>query len=574
MAASSEGRRRFEREAHATSVLNHPGICTLYDVGEHEGIAFLVMELAEGESLAARLKHGPLPIMDAVQYGAQMAEALAAAHRQGIVHRDLKPANVMLTPHGVKLLDFGLAALRPRGMLVDEGHAEGLTTPGTILGTLQYMAPEQLQGKPVDARADIFSLGAILYEMLTGRSALNTESSAGVADAVQGRVPRPLSLERPAVPLALDSTVTRCLNKRPAERWQNASDLAKQLRGLEMSRAVAPSHSIFRSTRRRTMTWLAATAAITLVSVQYVASLREQSADRPVYRFAVPPPGGTSYEQLFSISPDGRRLAFTAADVAGRRSLWIRSLEGLMPQHVAGTEGALYPFWSPDSRSVGFFADLKLKIAELGTGTIRILTDSGVGGGGTWSADDVILFADESIPSGRASHAGLRRISAGGGMATAVTGVDTGQAILAYPHFLPDGRRFLYMRLQRGMSEPGVYVGRLDTSESKRILPAIVTPVTPRYTQINGPLRATYAAGHVFYVNHSDGTLVAQPFDMSRLELTGEAVRIAHHVENLAPGRSAYDVSPAGVIVYRESLASAPMIVLTNWPALVRRSNP
>jgi serine/threonine protein kinase len=581
VAASSEGRRRFEREAHATSVLNHPHICTLHDVGEHEGVAFLVMELAEGESLAARLERGPLPIVDAVRYGAQMAEALAAAHRQGIVHRDLKPANIMLTVHGVKLLDFGLAALRRQGVLTEGGHASGLTAPGTILGTLQYMAPEQLQGKQVDARADIFSLGAILYEMLTGRYAFNADSSAGVVAAVLDRLPNPLSVERPDAPAALDWTVTQCLNKLPTERWQNAADLAKQLRWLELSRAVPDPQPASRNTGRRTLAWLAAAAlaAIVVAGTSYVASQRPD--DLLTYRFAVPPPAGTSYEQLFTVSPDGRRLAFTTTDGAGQRSLWIRSLEELTAQRVAGTEGALHPFWSPDSGSVGFFADLKLKIAELATGNIRILSDSGTGGGGTWNGDGVILFADESGVSGRSSRVGLRRISAGGGTAAAVTHIEAGGAgIQAYPHFLPDGRHYLYMHMQPGTSEPGVYIGQLDSSQSRRLLPAVVTVITPEQTAVNGPLRATYAAAHIFYLDHSNSALVAQPFDLGRLELTGEAVRIAEGVESSAPGGSAYDVSPTGVLVFRPSAANdgspapAPAIVVTNWPALLRTLQP
>ncbi len=559
LAASSEGRLRFEREAHATSVLNHPHICTLHDVGEHEGVAFLVMELAEGESLAALLEGGPLPIVNAIQYAAQTAEALAAAHRQGIVHRDLKPANIMITAHGVKLLDFGLAALRPLGAFIEGGPPDGLTTPGMILGTLQYMAPEQLQGKSVDGSADIFSLGAILYEMLTGRCAFAANSPAGVVAAVLDRVPSPLSDARPDAPSALDWTVAQCLGKLPADRWQSAADLAKQLRWLEESRAVEDPQPSFPSRGRRAIGWLVAALAFAAIggSIAFVAPLRPQANDGPVYRFEVPPPPGTSYDPMFTVSPDGRRLAFTADDVAGQRSLWIRSLERLTTQRVAGTEGALQPFWSPDSGSVGFFADHKLKVVDLGTRTVRILSVSGIGGGGTWNADGVILFADESIPSARSSPAGLKRISAAGGVATPVTRLEgQGPAIQAYPHFLPDGRHYLYMHMQLAGGEPGVYVGRLDTTESKRILPAMVTVIAPQQTHVNGPLRATYAAGHLLYLDNSNGTLMAQPFDTERLELTGEPVRIAEDVENPVPGRSAYDASPAGVLVYRSVAAT------------------
>jgi serine/threonine protein kinase/Tol biopolymer transport system component len=567
-AASPEGRRRFEREAHATSALNHPHICALHDVREHEGVPFLVMELAEGESLAARLERGPLPIGEAIQFGCQMAEALAEAHRLGIVHRDLKPTNVMLTAHGVKLLDFGLAALHRHGVLVEGGYREGLTAPGMILGTLQYMAPEQLQGKPVDTRADIFSFGAVMYEMLTGRCAFKADSAAGVVAAVLDRTPDPLGIDRADAPAALDWVVTQCLSKVPAERWQHAADLAKQLRWLEASRAAADRPPSFHRTRRRAMTWLVWAAAIAAIvfSIPRVASQRQPTNNRLAYRFAVPPPGGTAYEQLFTISPDGRRLAFTATDAAGQRSLWIRSLEGLTAQRVAGTEGALYPFWAPDGGSIGFFADLKLKIVELERGSVRILSDSGIGGGGTWNADGVILFADESTLSGRQSPLGLKRISAAGGNATEVArpGVQ-GPSIQAYPHFLPDGRHYLYMRMQAGIAQPGVYIGRLDTNETKRVLPAMVTVIAPQQMAINGPLRATYAAGHLFYLDTSDGELVAQPFDTSRMELTGEAVRIAGDVESSAPGRAAYDVSPTGVLVYRSPVAVDSSLSQLAW---------
>jgi serine/threonine protein kinase/Tol biopolymer transport system component len=564
VATNREARRRFEREAHATSVLNHPHICTLHDVGEHEGVGFLVMELVDGESLAHHLGRGPLPIIDAVRYGAQMAEALAAAHRQGIVHRDLKPANIMLTAHGVKLLDFGLAVLRPLGGVIAAEPQVGLTTPGMILGTLQYMAPEQLEGRPADARADIFSLGAILYEMLTGRCAFKADSSAGVVAAVLNRSLHPLSIDLPNAPAALDWTVAQCLTKNPGDRWQHAADLAKQLRWIAMSRALGDPQPI-RRIALRALTWLAAVAATAAGVVIPYALLQNQLASaQPSYRFEIPPPAGTSHQRLFAISPDGQRLAVTAADRGDRRSLWIHSLEQSTVQRVAGTEGALYPFWSPDGRSIGFFADLKLKIVELASGTVRILSDSGIGGGGTWNTDGVVLFADESVAAGRPSHAGLRRIAAAGGVATAVTRLGgEGPTIQAYPHFLPDGHHFLYMQLRT--HEPGVYVGRLDGNDAKRILPAMVTTVTPQQTNVRGPLRATYAAGYLFYPDGKDGALVAQPFDTARLELSGEAIRIANDIEHSAPGRSAYDVSATGVLVYRSSRPTSASVSQLAW---------
>jgi serine/threonine protein kinase len=591
MAASPEGRKRFEREAKVTSTLNHPHICTLHDVGKHEGVEFLVMEFTEGETLAARLQRGALPMIDALRCGAQMADALAAAHCQGIVHRDLKPANVMLTSHGVKVLDFGLAALRPSRAIIGGGGETGspTTAAGTILGTLQYMAPEQLQGRPVDAQADIFAVGAILYEMLAGRKAFDADNSAGVVAAVLNHTPKPLKADRPEIPPALDWTVAQCLTKAAEERWQSAADLARQLRWIQSSSTAGDPQPEFRSVPRSPIAWLAA-AAVALVAVLAIVSLfflGQQSGNLLTYRFEIQPPPGTFYEGLFAISPDGRRLAFTATDAPGQRSLWIRPLEGLTAQRIEGTAGALHPFWSPDGGGVGFFADRKLKIVDLATEKVQTLSDTGNGGGGTWNADGVILFADESTGTTQPTPIGLRRVSASGGPATPVAQLEEHQGtIQAYPHFLPDGHHYLFMQL--GVGEPGIYVGRLDAQEDKRILPALVTKVTPQHVNVYGPVRATYSAGHLFYLNTHDTrgrALIAQDFDIERLQLSGAAVQIAEDLEETAPGLSAYDVSATGVVAYRPSppmsrqmgqLAwsggagrPASLIVLVNWPSLV-----
>jgi hypothetical protein len=608
-AASQEGRERFEREAQATSTLNHPHICTLHDVGEHDGIEFLVMELVEGETLAARLKRGRMPIAGALQCAAQITDALAVAHRRGIVHRDLKPANVMLTAHAVKLLDFGVAALRSPRDPLDGGPDKASTVPGTILGTLQYMSPEQRQGKPVDERADIFAVGAILYEMLTGRKVFDADSSVSAMAAMDDDAPQPLKIERPDVPAALDWTIAQCLKKDPEERWQSAADLGRHLRWIEASCTVVDPQPAFRSAGGGLVRLAAATVAVIAAIVIISLLIQPQEAGAPLpLRFEIPPPTGTSYEGPFAISPDGRRLAFTATDGAGRRSLWIRPFDGLTAQRIERTDGAFHPFWSPDGGSVGFFAQRALRIADLGTGTVRTLSGSGSGGGGTWNAANVILFADEATETMPQASTGLKRISASGGVATVATRSqkDTPD-IQAFPHFLPDGRHYLYMQL--GVRDPGVYVGRLGADEPRRILPAFVTVVTPQRININGPIRATYAAGHLFYLDNSNRALLAQAFDVSRLRLTGDAVRIAENVENLAPGLSAYDVSGTGMLVYRPSTllsddvsqrtaldravrtrrpdgdqddrtaqaavplapaTPAPMVVLTNWPFRAR----
>lgn len=609
LAASQEGRKRFEREAHTTSTLNHPHICTLHDVGEHEGSEFLVMEFTEGETLAARLRQGVLSIGEALQFAAQMSEALAAAHRQGIVHRDLKPANVMLTAHGVKLLDFGLAALHPPEASIEGRPVEPSTAAGTILGTLQYMSPEQLEGKPVDGRTDIFAVGAILHEMLTGRKAFEADSSAGAVAAVLDHTPPPVRTLRPDVPAALEWVVAQCLNKVVEERWQSASDLARYLRWIEASRATLAPQPARRAARPGTVAWAAGLAVVMVAALAIVFGIaeRRQAFNALSYRFELPPPEGTSYAGLVAISPDGRQLTFTTTDASGLRSLWIRPLEGLTAQRIEGADGAQYPFWSPDAGAIGFFADRKLKVVDLATRTVRIVTDAGTGGGGTWNRDGVILFADESAATTRPAAVGLRRVAASGGVATPVTSFRTDAgAIHAFPHFLPDGRHFLFMNFEP--SAPGVYVGRLDAEEPRRILPALVTRVTPERIAVNGPLRATYAAGHLFYVDNSDDALMAQAFDAGRLQLTGDRIRIAEGVQSSAPGLSAYDVSASGLLVYRQvapgggvdevgwanraarrtdplgDIASyqnvlvpvpveprAPVIVLTNWRSLAQR---
>ena len=566
LAASPEGRMRFEREAHTTSTLNHPHICTLHDVGEHDGAEFLVMEFTEGETLAARLQHGPLPIGEALQFAVQMSEALAAAHRQGIVHRDLKPANVMLTAHGVKLLDFGLAALRPLATPLEGGRVKPSTVAGTILGTLQYMSPEQLQGKPIDGRTDIFAVGAILHEMLTGRKPFDADSAAGVVAAVLEHTPPSVKALRPEVPAALDWIVTQCLSKVAEERWQSAADLARHLRWIEASRTAGDPQPAAPSPRRRKVASVAgaAMAIVAALAIVFVIIERRQASNAFSYRFEIPPPAGTSYEGLVAISPDGRRLAFTTTDSTGLRSLWIRPLEGLTAQRIDGADGAQYPFWSPNAGSIGFFADRKLKVVDLATRTVRIVTDTGTGGGGTWNPDGVILFADEASATMRASAVGLRRVAASGGVATPVTSLDTEPgAIQAFPHFLPDGRHYLFMKF--GVSEPGVYVGRLDSDEPRRILPALVTRVTPERINVNGPLRAMYAAGHLFYVDNSDDALMAQGFDARRLQLTGDRMRIAEDVQNSAPGLSAYDVAASGLVIYRQMPALASGLDRVTW---------
>jgi Tol biopolymer transport system component len=539
----------------------------LYDVGVQDGVEFLVMELVEGETLAARLKRGPLRFHEALQYAAQTADALDAAHRKGVVHRDLKPANIMLTAQGVKLLDFGLVRLRDSEPL-ESVTAAPLTSEGSILGTLQYMAPEQLQGQQVDGRADLFSLGAILYEMLTGRQAFAAGDPASVIAAVLERDPEPLAGRVPGVDPALDWTLARCLAKSPSARWHDAADLASQLRWLKQS--SEPSGVAFARVagrRGRQSVFAAVVAAALAGGAAYWAWPSPQVPSAPSYRFEVAAPDATSYAGLFAVSPDGRQLAFTTIDDQGRRALWVRSLEALGAERVDNTAGATYPFWSPDSRSIAFFADRKLKVVELATGTVRILSDAGAGGGGTWNTDGVILFGAES---GVRSTTGLLRVSASGGGATPVTHFEDDFAgTHAWPQFLPDGHHYLYSRVEipseGGGSTPtgGVYVGVLGSNEVRPILTSATDNAPAQSGDAVPTHRAIYAGGHLFYVR--GGRLIAQPFDAARLTLAGDPVTIVDNVEQTAPGRSAFHVSETGVLVYRHGASGTGASTQLTW---------
>ena len=541
LAAREEGRLRFEREARAVSMLTHPHICTLHDIGHHDGVDFLVMELIEGESLDVRLRRGPMPLADALEYGAQIADALSAAHRLGIVHRDLKPANIMLTSHGVKVLDFGLAALQhDQRQLADLTDAR-LTADGTVLGTVQYMAPEQLQGLPIDGRADLFALGAILYEMVTGHRPFEASNTASLIASILEREPVAIDAAIADPPPALQWTIARCLEKAPDKRWQHAADLASQLRWMRTPQ-VEPARN--RASRAWRKTSLVAAVVVAAAVLGFAANLWWSQPQPPLpYRFELPPPDGTSYARLFSLSADGRQLAF-AADNA----LWVRRLEGVRAQRIGGTSGALYPFWSPDGRSIGFFADRKLKTVDVSTGTVRVLGDTGVGGGGTWNSAGDIVFADESTVTASDMPTVLKRIAATGGAATPITTL-TGElrspGIHAYPRFLPDGRHFLFMQLRTGA--PGVYVGSLDGTPPKRILGAEISS-SPEQLQVRGPLRAAYADGYIFYAQ--DGHLFAQRFDERAFKAVGEPTLLADEVMASAPGRDAFDVSANGLLVY------------------------
>ncbi len=541
-AQDDERRVRFEREAKTISSLNHPHICTLFDVG-HEGDShFLVMELLEGESLADRLQKGPLPLDQVVKFGAQVADALDAAHKQGIVHRDLKPGNVMLTKTGAKLLDFGLArsgagiGLSTSTELPTE--AKPLTSVGTVLGTFQYMAPEQLEGVETDPRTDIFALGALLYEMATGRRAFEGRSKTSLIAAILSSQPPPISSIQPVMPPALDHVVRKCLEKDPDDRWQSAHDVASELRWIAEagSQAGVPTTVTMRRRSRERLAWILAAglAVATLGSFGWALHLRRVAVEADqLLRVEMVPPADVDLAPIvagaLALSPDGRRMALVAAGDP-QTSLAVRDLATGETKRLAGTDGATFPFWSPDSRWLAFFAEGRLRKTEAAGGPVQTVCEAHAGRGGTWGSDGTIVFAPDITGP-------LVKVPAGGGTPTATTTTTAPDVTHRNPWFLPDGRHFLFTTRQSATAPFGaIVVGSLDGGEPRALLERGSNP--------------QYADG--FLLTVVDGNLVAQRFDAGRRTLEGQAAPIADGVEFYNPrDLGQYSVSDAGLLVYR-----------------------
>jgi len=544
-AEDEQFKARFEREARTISSLNHPHICTLFDVGEQDGTHFLVMELLEGEPLAERLQKGPLPLEQVVRYGAQIADALERAHRQGVVHRDLKPGNVVLTRTGAKLLDFGLArstagAAPVSGSTEMATEVRPLTTAGTVLGTFQYMAPEQLEGGDADARADIFALGVVLYEMATGRRAFEGKTRASLIAAILSSEPAPISQVSPMTPPALDRVVRTCLAKDPEERWQSAGDVAKELRWIAEGSAAGVASPATVSSRRRNrerLSW--ALAALAVAAAVWLGSSRLRMAPPPAdraLRTNVLLPEKVQLN-VAAISPDGSRIVFSGVDQTGKIQLWVRPLDAYAATPVAGTEGGIMPFWSPDGRFIGFFADKKLKRIEA-SGSPPIVLHDVDGVSGAWAPSGDILFSAASGP--------VLRLSSSGGMPVPVTKIDASahETTHRYPFFLPDGRHFLYLALNAAGNsrDPAnrIWVGSLDGSPGKPVIQA--------------NYNAEFADGFLLFIRGGDlgGSLLAQPFDPARLETSGEAVTVTEQVSLYGDylGIGDYSVSRDGKLVF------------------------
>ena len=529
---SSDLKQRFEREAKAISALNHPHICTLHDIGNHEGTDFLVMELLEGQTLADRLERGPLPLEQSLTIGEQIADALERAHRKGIVHRDLKPGNIVLTKSGAKLLDFGLAkpVVHHMAVTVEATRSQPITAEGAIIGTYQYMAPEQIEGREADARTDIFALGAVLYEMATGKRAFEGKSQISVASAILEKDPPAISSVQPVSPPELDRVVATCLAKDPERRWQSAQDVRLEL-GFVRTAAGAPRRP---PDARRMWPWAAMGAALLLFVVAgtwWLARSRAPETPGALYRTALLPPVKHSFVAYdFAISPDGTRLAFTGTSADGVTTLWMKDLSADSNQEFSGTEGATYPFWSPDSRYVAFFSGGKLLKLDTRTGAIQSIASAVVGRGGAWGPDGTILYVNTV-------GTGLSRGPANGGTpALATTRSETGGESHRWPTFLPDGRNFLFV-IDWSLRD-GLYLASLDDP----------TPLLVAHG-IRG--NTAFADGKVFYVR--DGTLYAQKLDVGRHALVGEPEPIVNQELEQDTGfsRSGFSIAANHAMIYQ-----------------------
>ncbi|MCZ6706369.1 MAG: protein kinase [Chloroflexi bacterium] len=553
---------RFEREARAISSLNHPNICTLYDIGHQDGVHFLVLEHLEGDTLAKRLASGALPLDQVLRIAAEIADALDKAHRQEIFHRDLKPGNIMVTKSGAKLLDFGLAKVgnpargAPDSELSSLPTVRGdLTAEGTILGTFQYMAPEQLEGNEADARSDVFALGAVVYEMATGRKAFGGKSQASLIASILQREPPSISSIQPMAPPALDRLVQTCLAKDPDERWQTAHDVMLQLRWIAEagSQAGAPAPVVRRRrSRERLAWWLAGLAgAVAVVAVAAVAMIPSQEA-RPLEFIVVPPAEADDFTfsgidaSSLSVSPDGRYMTFAASTAEGKQVLWLRSLDSVEARPLPGTEGAKHPFWSPDSRFMAFFVDAKLKKIDLAGSPPLTLCDAPNGRAGSWNREGVIVFSPDTLEP-------IHQVPAGGGDATPVTALDEalGETTHRWASFLPDGHHFVFMaashRTTIEAETNAIFLGDLESGRSRLLLHA--------------RSNVSYASGHLLYVR--DRVLLAHAFDPDQLEFTGDPFPIAEGIQyDIGFFRGVFSVSENGVLAYRVGEGN-PLAVLT-----------
>lgn len=527
VAGDVELQHRFRHEARIISQLSHPNICTLFDVGDD----YIVMELLQGETLSSRIDSGPMPLRDVIRYGAEIAEALDAAHRMGVVHRDLKPGNVMLTKNGAKLLDFGLAknALPP---VTTEGATGRLTREGMVVGTPQHMAPEQLEGRPADPRMDIYALGTLLYEMITGRPAFDSSVPMVIAAIMKSDL-TPISDLRPDVPPALEHVVRVCMARDPEARWQSAHDVAEQLRWL--ASGVSSQTAVLSPPKRRRRAGIAAGVAGAVVLAGLIVLAWRLGTRKESLRFSIDLADDVRLIDSnagggIDVSPDGRTMVLTGRDAAGGIRLYQRSLDNFATRPLAGTDGASYPFWSPKGDAIAFFAQGKLRrVGASGGGVPVDIADAPDGRGGAWSAHDEIVFSP-SITSP------LMRVSARGGVVTPVTTLLPGEQTHRFPSLFPDGDHFLYYASANSNAIDGVRLGSLSRHTSRLLL------------RVPASARAAGDHGVLFVRN---GMLMAQEVDLRAMTLVGEPRPIAQNVGAGGDRRyQAIAVSPAGTLVF------------------------
>ena len=552
MSGDPERLARFDREARTLATLQHPNIASIYGFESADNVRFLVMELVDGEDLSQRLQQGSLAVGEVVDLANQLAEGLAAAHAVGVIHRDLKPANIKISSEGkLKILDFGLARTYTdeHGSGTDLQHSPtltGMTQAGVILGTAAYMSPEQARGKRADHRADIWAYGVVLFEMLTGKRLFEGET---VSDTLAGV----LRAEVPWGELPHDTTPTlrrlleRCLERDLSRRLQAIAEARIALEDLKAGRSDEsvlrpPAKSDFRSGRER-LAWMLAVVALA-ATVAAMAFLRTDAPIQPLVQSTLLPPPGWDFAPAspFAVSPDGSQIAYVAiarpdneSTAAGSNSIWVHDLASPEPRRLASTDGDAYPFWSPDGRWLGFFANGKLNKTEARGGPVIPLCDATDGRGGTWNADGVIVFQ-------RAWSEGLMKVPAAGGAPAPLTTLNKDHSDVAHrwPHFLPDGQHFLFYVVSTtnptASEYSGIYLGSLDSSEVRLLY--------------RSESRALYARGHL--LSRAGSTLMAHPFDASKLQFTGDPIPLAADVpgDSISWGGAHFGTSESGVLVH------------------------